>query len=146
MSGDKPRLKVFVLSNETGSLGVERLRQTLASDGRVDYELHPLYDVGPAKRLEESEDGDPYPQPVQEARRFFLWRETDVTEVTVPAGGEARCVAVGMQFPDGQCALWWSPPDGGEGRPRTSIAIWPSVSDLEAVHLHPKSQTRLVWI
>lgn len=89
-----------------------------------------------------------YPSELDRTRGFYLWRETDVTEVTVPAGGEARCVAVGVQFPDGQCALWWVPPaDWGHAeQPRTSVAVWPEIGFLEATHLHPRSSTKIVWV
>lgn len=114
-----------------------------------------------ATELLADEDGAPYPPDVQHARMFFLWRSTDVTKVTVPEGGEPRCVAVGIQYPDGQCALWWVPPETSEDekrrrgmwldhgvglRPHTSVAMWPSIEDLKAVHLHPQSQTELVWV
>lgn len=88
------------------------------------------------------------PLPVEHTRRFFLWRTTDVTGVTVKDGEEPKAVAVGVQFPDGMCSLWWYPSGvlNYPEPPRTSIAVWTSLEDLERTHLHPRSQTELVWV
>jgi hypothetical protein len=145
------KLKVMVVANEYGAVGTEAVRQRLADmPGDIEVEVSSAIEVGPMppkRELVHDEDGNLLPEEVQGSRQFFLWRETDVTEVTVPADGEARCVATGVQFPDGQCALWWAPPGAGDyDRPRTSVAVWPSIEALKEVHLQPRSETKLVWI
>lgn len=89
------------------------------------------------RELLEDGDGAPHPAEVQHTERFFLWRETDVTEVTVKPGEEPKCVAVGVEFADGKVALWWS---------NGSVAVWDSISGLRDTHLHERSRTTLVWV
>lgn len=100
-------------------------------------EMQEYQDAVDRRELAEDADGAPYPDEVQRTRRFFLWRETDVTGVTVRPGEEPQCVAVGTQFADGKIALWWR---GG------SVAIWSDLEKLKATHLHPRSRTELVWV
>jgi hypothetical protein len=122
----------------------EQLTQLLTVDHQVGHGLArditaSLLEVAEFRREPIREDGEgaPYPAEVGETQAFFLWRETDVTEVTVEAGGEPRCVAVGVRFADGKVALWW---------PGGSIAVWDDLEALKGTHLHPRSRTELRWV
>lgn len=96
-----------------------------------------LEETGPAT-LKEDEDGAPFPAEVQGVRRFFLHRTDDVTGVHADG-----VIAIGVQFADSTTVLRWLPGvKGGAG----STAVWPNFADVIATHLHPRSNTELVWV
>ena len=66
-------------------------------------------------------------------RRFELHRDVDATGVS-----GTGIVAEGVQFGNGYCALTWNTLN-------TSVAFYPSIVTLEAIHGH-NGQTRIVWI
>ena len=68
----------------------------------------------------------------QSVRRFHLNRHDDVTGVS-----GTGIVAQGVQFDNGKVALTWL-------TERSSVTIYDSLIDLEAVHLH-HGATSLVW-
>lgn len=60
-------------------------------------------------------------------------------------------IAVGVRFSDGSAVLRWNPPSPlGGANPfppsQGSTAVWPSLAALRATHLHPRSNTTLVWV
>ena len=65
-------------------------------------------------------------------RRFHLDRHDDLTGVS-----GTGIVAQGVQFDNGKVALTWL-------TERSSVTIYDSLIDLEAVHLH-HGATSLVW-
>lgn len=66
-------------------------------------------------------------------RRFELHRDVDATGVS----GVGR-VAQGVAFDNGYVALTWL-------TLHTSVAFYPSMTTLEAIHGH-HGQTRIVWL
>ena len=63
---------------------------------------------------------------------FYLERDVDATGVS----GTGR-VAEGVEFTNGWCALTWL-------TAHTSVAYYPSLSELEAIHGH-EGRTRTVF-
>lgn len=66
-------------------------------------------------------------------RRFELHRDVDATGVS-----GTGAVAEGVEFSNGYCALTWR-------TVHTSVAFYPSIATLEAIHGH-NGQTRIVWV
>ena len=66
-------------------------------------------------------------------RRFELHRDEDATGVS----GVGR-VAQGVEFDNGFCALTWL-------TAHTSVAVYPSIESLEAIHGHG-GRTRIAWL
>lgn len=65
-------------------------------------------------------------------RRFGLWRERDRSGVS-----GTGLVAVGVQFPSGECYLDWLRAPGGQERRRC-------LADVEAIHGH-QGDTIVLW-
>jgi hypothetical protein len=65
-------------------------------------------------------------------RHFHLERKTDETGIS----GVGR-VAEGVEFHDAQCVLKWNPAP-------SSLGVYNSISDLEAIHGHG-GDTQIVW-
>ena len=66
-------------------------------------------------------------------RRFELHRDTDATGVS-----GVGIVAEGVEFGNGYCALTWRTVN-------TSVAFYPDIQTLEAIHGH-SGATRVVWV
>lgn len=71
-------------------------------------------------------------------KTFILRRDTDVTGVS--GTGD---IAEGAEFSDGTVVLRWGP-NPQRGVTRSSIAVWPDVDSMIAIHGHDGA-TRVVW-
>lgn len=65
-------------------------------------------------------------------KRFWLQRDEDISGVS-----GTGVVAEGIEFTNGKCALSWL-------KPTSCVAIYDSVSVLEAIHGH-EGATKIVW-
>lgn len=65
-------------------------------------------------------------------RRFILNRVEDESGVS-----GTGVVAVGIQFPGGQCVMFWL-------TDHNSIGIYPNIVELEAIHGH-NGKTKVLW-
>lgn len=70
-------------------------------------------------------------------RLFLLVRDSDVTGVS-----GTGTIAEGVAFSDGRAVLNWRPLHEGH---ESSVAVWPSVDAMLAVHGHDGA-TRVVWL
>lgn len=66
-------------------------------------------------------------------RRFYLYRQTDVSGVS-----GTGIVAEGVQFVDGTAVVRW------RGQ-HASTVVWTSVADAEAIHGHGGA-TQIIWV
>lgn len=66
-------------------------------------------------------------------RRFALQRDQDASGVS-----GTGVVALGVQWPDGACALHWV-------SALKSTAVYTSIEDVRAIHGH-EGRTRIVWL